>query len=136
MNNISIKDIPQALYEGYVWYSDAQEPVVMLGDKTQGVTLRKDAFIIEGLLWDRKARKSYRIAYDKGIQKVYCYDVTDADLNGEGDVVAEDYIVHRIPGVRRLSFLRYWLPEKDEMCEGFDVLMPKRLVFIGFNQLV
>ena len=135
MEKLTIHDIPKEKFEGYIWYSDTSRPRVFIGDEEVTVEERSDAFIIEGLLWNPKKRTSYNIYFHDGQQHVCKYDVTTAALEGKEDVTTEDYVTHRIPGVARLSFVRYWLPEKDEMCEDFEVLVPGQLVFVGFNNM-
>ena len=135
MDKITIHDIPRDKYEGYLWYSNSPQPSVFNGEEEMDVEVRPDAFIIEGLLWCPKRRMSYKIIYHDGQQLVRGYQVSDADLEGKGDVTSEEFVSHRIPGMSRLSFIRYWLPERDELCEDFDVLIPRQLVFVGFNNI-
>ena len=135
MDKITIHDIPRDKYEGYIWYSDSAQPTVFIGDEERAVEQRPDAFIIEGLLWCPAKRLSYKIFYHDGQQLVREYQISDADLEGQGDGTIEEFIAHRIPGVSRLSFIRYWHPEKDENCENFEVLVPEKLVFVGFNNM-
>jgi len=135
MKKMKIQDIPKEKFEGYLWYSDAVRPVVFMGDKEVTVSIPDKRFIIEGLLWSKASHMSYRIAFHDGEQLVYPCHVADSDLAGSDNVVPEDYLAHRLPGVYRLSFLRYWLPCGDVNCEHFDVLMPGDLVFVGFNNV-
>ena len=135
MNKITVLEIPEDFYEGYLWLNDESSPTVFLGDYTIDVNIPKDKFIVEGLLWSPNSKMSYRIIYHDGLQEVFQYQVTDEDLEGSNDAEYENYLSHRIPGVARLSFLRYWKPEPDEFCEGFEVLMPSQLVFVGFNNI-
>jgi CRISPR type III-associated protein (TIGR04423 family) len=135
MDIITVHDIPRDNYEGYLWYSDETKPLVYIGNEEINVGNRSDAFIVEGLLWCPKRHVSYKILYLDGQQLVCMHQVSDDDLNGKGDVTLEEFITHRISGVLRLSFIRYWFPEKDDMCENYSVLVPGKMVFVGFNNL-
>lgn len=135
MKNLKIQDIPKDKYEGYLWYSDAVRPVMFIGGEELAVSVFDGRFIIEGLLWSKASHMSYRIAFHDGEQQVYACHVSEDDLEGNDNVVPEDYLAHRMPGVSRLSFLRYWFPCEDVNCEHFDVMMPGDLVFVGFNNV-
>lgn len=132
MKQMNISEIPQANYQGYLWYSDKKAPIIFKGDETVAISERDDAFIAEALLWDAATHTSMRIFFHDGKQYVYRKDVTDDELSCRACTSPENYVSHRLQGLR-LSFLRYWQPEADEYCEGFDILTPQSLVFVGFD---
>ena len=127
----------QAIYEGYIWHSDQAHPRVLRGEKfdlgqlNDGIT----PFVIEGQLWDAEHGISVSIRNVNGKHIVNCHHVAPRDLLGTTTVNVEQYIPHRMEGVGRLRFLRYWKAEKDEMCEDFEALCPEKLVFVGFENL-
>lgn len=143
-----METIEKAKYEGYLWYSDKKSPEVFRGDKEICFELddRKNPFVIEGNLWDREKRISIMIKYVDGRYIVRHTNVSPKEINGISELDLDyfdenaiatshkTFIAHRIGGVSGLKFLQYWRAEKDEFCEGMNVLQPAELVFIGFNK--
>jgi len=127
----------QAKYEGYIWKSDQTQPQVLLGKEfdIESINDGLNPFVIEGQLWDAENGISISIRNVDGKHIVNCYQVAPRDLLGTSTVNVEQYIPHRMEGVGRLRFLRYWKAEKDEMCEDFETLRPEKLVFVGFDNL-
>lgn len=127
----------QAKYEGYIWQSDQTHPQVLRGKEFDLNQLMDgtNPFVIEGQLWDAENGISISIRNVDGKHIVNCYQVAPRDLLGTSTVNVEQYIPHRMEGVGRLRFLRYWKAEKDEMCEDFETLRPEKLVFVGFDNL-
>jgi CRISPR type III-associated protein (TIGR04423 family) len=127
----------QAKYEGYIWHSDQTHPQVLRGKEFDLDQLMDGAnpFVIEGQLWDAEQGISISIRNVDGKHIVNCQQVTPRDLLGTTTTNVEKYIPHRIEGVGRLCFLRYWKAEGDELCEHFKALRPEKLVFIGFENL-
>lgn len=124
------------LYDGYLWYSDQKKPKVLKQEafNLDALCESENPFIIEGQLWNKDKRESISIKYVDGKYIV------------SGPVVVEDYkeektelftkkryIPHRIEGIKHIVFLQYWRKEKDNLCEGFETLVPDRLVFVGFE---
>ncbi len=129
-----IMKIKKSKYEGYLWYSDESSPNILLGDKDLVIMERPEAYIVEGMLWDSASLTSIRIDYHDGQQHIYETEIKPEDLQGSEKTTIEEYIPHRLPGVSILSFLRYWQPVADPLCEGFEVLSPSSLVFVGFKK--
>ena len=127
----------QAKYEGYIWYSDQAHPQILRGKEFDLDQLKEyiNPFVIEGQLWDAEHGISVSIRNVDGKYIVHCHQVAPRDLLGTATVNAEQYIPHRIEGVGRLCFLRYWKAVKDELCEDFKTLRPEKLVFVGFENL-
>lgn len=125
----------QALYEGYIWWSDKTNPEILKGqpfapELTDGI----NPFVIEGQLWDEENGISLSIRYADGHHVIISHSVTKEDLKSNDNPKPEFYIRHRIEGTGRLRFLRYWKTEADEYCEGFETLRPDKLVFVGFEK--
>lgn len=125
----------KAKYVGYVWYSDQTEPLVLDGtelfepDLTEG----NNPFIVEAQLYDASGRKSYSIRFWNGSCHVVSYDVPERVGKQEitEDVVA--YNSNRM-GNRRLLFWQQWKEQQDDLCLGMSTLVPKALVFVGFEK--
>lgn len=118
-------------YQGYIWMSDSNKPEVFNHDKVKDIILddKMNPFIIEGQLYDQANGKSYSIKFVDGKYLTKAYDVNEKDGK---DTVTEHFIAN-FDGVNMLKFLRYWKPAADTLCEGMNVLQPKELVFIGFD---
>lgn len=128
--------IKKAKYEGYVWWSDKDRPEVFYGDKEVGLSLTdgENPFIIEGNLWDEAAKKSIFIRYVDGQYFKRETTVKEEDRKNPELCTPKDFIAHRIEGVHKLSFLQYWEPFEDDLCEKMKALRPEKLVFIGFDK--
>ena len=133
---ISLAELPITdSFEGYLWYSNMNTPEIFY-DKliTDLPTDSSNPFIIEGNLWNSKNKISYLIKYIDGQHHVYEYKFNSHDDIGNCKSVQKKYLPNRFePRVKKLKFLEFWRPVKDEFCNGFDVLQPAELVFIGFN---
>lgn len=128
-----METIEEAKYEGYIWMSDSQEPLVITPDKTYGLVLRDtdNPFVVEGNLWNADTQTSIMVKYIDGKYIVRQVLVTEEDRR---EAVKKEYIPHRIEGAEKLSFLQYWVEEADPLCEGMTTLRPGKLVFVGFSK--
>ena len=132
--------------EGYLWWSDQEEPEIYDG-KVIDICLdeKKNPFVIEGQLYDKDEKKSYSIKYVDGQYIVIEYqvekDVIEA-LSKEKEYKSSDesvvvepkhYLSNRMGG-RWLKFLRYWGNKEDENCMEMSVLTLTKNVFVGFNE--
>ena len=128
INNIS--DINAQNYEGYVWLSNADKPIILPKEEFDfsKYSEQNNPFIIEALLWDKKS-KSITIRHTGK------YHINEFDLSKYSDenLVDVQYLPHRLDRVEKVNFKQLWLPEEDENCEGMEVLKMKALVFTGFE---
>lgn len=129
-----MKEISKAKYQGYLWKSDEEFPEVLYGNEEKGWLLdeTKNPFIIEGRLWDSANKRSISINYIDGSYQIADYDVNDKELADKSQ--RELYIPHKIEKTGKLVFLRRWQCEKDKLCEGFEILIPGDLIFVGFEK--
>ena len=134
MGLINYQDINfEAKYEGYLWLSDANSPIVYRNEQMDKSLFEKsNPFIIEGQLYDWVSMISYSIKYVDGELKVYQYQVKPDDFNSIG-IEEQTYIPNRMEGISGLKFLQYWRPKKDKLCEGMEVKQPCEFVFVGFE---
>jgi CRISPR type III-associated protein (TIGR04423 family) len=121
--------IEKSTYEGYLWYSDAAEPV-LYDHKELDLAIDDNAnpFIIEGQLYDCDKMKSISIKFVDGQYILKSYDVNSLDFNRENVKVFHS---NRM-GERKLKFLQYWEEKEDCLCEGMKLLTPSKQVFVGF----
>lgn len=129
---IKINEIPlSSTYQGYLWWSDEDKPCVykdeLLTDLPAGPA---NPFIIEGNLWDKVNQKSYSIRFVDGEYRVNAFDLNALDGN---ECIQKEYLPNRLEKIKKLCFKEFWLPEKDELCEGMEVLKPAMTVFTGFQ---
>ncbi len=129
--------------------SDSKTPIVYTGQDEVALTLTdgENPFVIEGNLWNAAKRESIKIVYVDGKYRVRKDMVSEAELAGVDDSATDsdgssamkvattrkEYLAHRLPKVEKLQFLQYWEAQTDEMCEGMEVLVPTKLVFVGFK---
>lgn len=127
-----ITEIPEAKYQGYIWYSDSDHPETFNGDEE--LDPNENPFIIEGNLWDEATSTSISIRYIDGKYYIHRTVLTPEEVNGKTDhSTVKTFVAHRIDGYTYLRFVQLWETREDPMCEGMEVLEPSKLVFIGFT---
>ena len=119
--------------EGYLWWSDQEEPEIYDG-KALDISLNetKNPFVVEGQIYDKEEKKSYSIRYVDGQYLINIYKVETSDFTNK-DNEPKNFLSNRMDG-RWLKFLRYWEEKKDENCMGMPVLAFTKNVFIGFKE--
>lgn len=125
-----MKTLETAIYTGYLWYSDQQQPEVYNNEETAFTfDEQKNPFVVEGYLTD--GQTSYSIKYIGGK-----YHINEYTLSHLENVVYDDIVIytHRMENVQKMKFRQYWRPVSDELCEGMEVLQPAELVFVGFEK--
>ena len=119
--------------EGYLWWSDLQEPKIYNGEALDiSLDETKNPFVVEGQLYDKKENKSYSIKYVDGKYLINIYKVETSDFTNK-DNELKNYLSNRMGG-RWLKFLRYWEEKKDENCINMSVLTFTKNVFVGFKE--
>jgi CRISPR type III-associated protein (TIGR04423 family) len=115
-------------YVGYIWPSNSNKPELTDFDLSK-YSDDRNPFIVEGQLYSETGEKSYSIKYVDGKHIVTEYDLKL--LPKEYDF--KKFIPNRIDGVSKILFRQYWMPRKDELCEGMEVPVPAAYVFAGFE---
>lgn len=119
--------------EGYLWWSDQQEPQVYDGDVLDiCLDETKNPFVVEGQIYDKKEKKSYSIKYADGQYIINIYKIENQDLANSNNE-KKCYLSNRM-GDRWLKFLRYWEEKEDENCMNMPVLTLTKNVFVGFKE--
>lgn len=141
MSNTS-NNIERGNYEGYLWFSDADAPVVLDGEELavdfdQVLTIEgkdydlpsKKVFIVEAQLFDKDNNISYSVKYVDGQHLVKRFEVNPLDYNREETDLKQYYG----NGMKKwLQFLQYWGLQQDSFCCDMETWVPKGLVFVGF----
>lgn len=114
---------------GYVWLSDQSSPKVY---KNEPLSLELNEcvnpFVIEANLTDGQVSHSIRYVDGKYYHKQFVLDELSEEYS-EVNTYAQS-----MSSVSGLLFRRYWREQKDVLCEGWNVLKPAELVFIGFSE--
>ena len=133
-NKITLEEIPTNInYEGYLWWSDEQEPRVYPGTKPiEWPVEGNNPFIIEGNLWDKATETSYLIRFIDGEYWVYKFELKGISK----DLITEHkYLPNRMPEkIKKLKFKEVWKEQPDELCNNFNVLKPAFIAFVGFEK--
>lgn len=128
---MKINKIPEAVYQGYYWMSDQDKPTTLNSNTfSNQLDASINPFIIEAQLYDEATRTSISVKYVDGEYVANSYLLPENASTDE--YTKQIYIAHRLEGVSRLLFYRHWMAERDELCEGMEVLKPKELIFAGF----
>ena len=124
--------IEKSRYEGYIWYSDRQQPNLIEPNNDFGLEIAENGnpFVIEGQLFDRANKLSISIKYVDGKYITKQLLLTNfVSMRYEN----KEYYANRMNG-RKLYFRQYWQAEPDALCEGMEVLQPAELIFVGFKK--
>lgn len=138
-NKINLDKIPTNInYEGYLWWSDKEnpdvyqnQPIISQENKPIWPILSTNPFIIEGNLWDPINEISYLIRFLDGNYLVYRFDIQNINSN---EITELDYHPFRMPDyITKLNFKEIWTSQQDPLCNRFDVLKPAFIAFTGFT---
>ena len=117
--------------EGYLWWSDQQEPKVYQEEPIDVcLEATQNPFVVEGQLYDKEEKISYSIKYVDGQYFIKKYTVKAPDFTNPDNEI-KSYFSNRVDD-RWLKFLRYWEEKEDKNCMGMNVLTFTKNVFIGF----
>lgn len=126
----TLADIPNLLYDGYVWLSDETNPRKLKDARFDASIVAENQFIIEALLWSESEKTSIQIRHT---DKYLIHKIELDKLPENAALVERKYLAHRVEGVKKLIFKQLWQPERDPLCEGMEVLMMKAQIFVGFE---
>lgn len=135
-HKIILQDIPTDInYEGYLWWSDQEnpdvynnQPIVSQTNKPIWPKPNNNPFIIEGNLWDND-KTSYLIRFIDGQCLVYKFE-----LNNDESITPLEYLPNPKLATNNLLFKEVWTAQPDPLCEGFEVLKPAVIAFVGFKK--
>ena len=130
-NHHTLDSLPNLNYQGYIWLSDADKPIVLQNEAFDFSKININPFIVEALLFNEEKEVSLHIQHtDK-------YHITEYHVNqfDVADVVDIEFLPHRLVGVSKVKFKQIWIPQPDTNCAGMDVLNLKAIVFSGFKNL-
>ena len=135
-HRIILQDIPTSIkYDGYLWWSNQENPDVynnqlIVSQPNKPIWPESDTnpFIIEGNLWDAKNKTSYLIRYIDGQYLVYKFE-----LVGDENVTLHEYLPNPKIATPNLLFKEVWTAQVDSLCNGFEVLKPAFIAFVGFK---
>lgn len=136
-NKITLEEIPTNInYEGYLWWSDQENPDVYNSKPIVSQTKKPiwpspdtNPFIIEGNLWDNNSKTSYLIRFIDGQYLVYKFE-----LNGDEKLTPLEYLPNPKLATTNLLFKEVWTAQPDPLCNGFEVLKPAFIAFVGFKK--
>ncbi len=130
----SINDIPKSKYEGYIWYSNEKQPIVLSGKDYFSFDENENdnPFVIEALLFDKENQVSITIRHT-GTFLIKIFDLKNLPQNAILSDTKE-YYPHRLGNeVSKVCFKQLWIPEKDLNCEEMEVFNMKAFIFTGFK---
>ncbi|PZX48287.1 TIGR04423 family type III CRISPR-associated protein [Algoriphagus chordae] len=131
MKKIQVSDINFSLeYEGYIWYSNVQNPIYI--DSSRPIA-KEDftdmPFIVEGYLYNNSENgKSIKIKFIDGVYQIYSVElqgIADEQCSRVEFVIKNDK--------RKLKAVQFWEESQDSACDGMPVLKPSWIAFEGFQ---
>jgi len=132
----SLKDIPELCYVGYYWLSDQNKAEPVDDAKVDFSCFERNGrpinpFIVEANLFSMGTGVSVSVSH---LDNEYQVTVIDWLKGPDAEVLEHTFIGHRSLGGKRLCFREAWIPVPDNLCEGFSVLTPTIVGFIGFAE--
>ena len=127
---ISIADIPDHKFEGYYWYSNAEEPQVIGEEKIDVSIFTKLPFVIEANFYAKKENVSIQVKNIEGNYQVYCCNLNELPENNHCE--RQEYIAHDLGSVEKYIMLEAWEEKEDELLEDMKTLVPAWTAFVGF----
>lgn len=140
-------------YVGYYWMSDSSTPKKIEGNlenESPFTTIEEDAnpYIVEANLYCDES-KSFSISIkNTGEKPIVTQIMVSKDDEGDGTTIKiedQDYIAHRLTGVKKVCFKQAWIAKPDFYCagkkdetgkitnHGMQVLQPAWRAFVGFE---
>lgn len=125
-----ITDIPNKLYQGYVWLSDQKYPIVLDNKQHDFTQLKENQFVIEALLWNAEEQISIMVRHTG---KYHIQEFKMDELPKGNQLIEKAYLPHRLDGVKHVYFQQLWIPKEDALCENMEVMTMEALIFTGFH---
>lgn len=128
-NNNNLIIPPGSSVQGYYWFSDSKQPVIVDGPFS-GLNLLdyNNPFVIEAQLYNKSEQLSYSVKYVDGQYFVHKTKVTEQVIND-----AKSYI-SKWDDNERLLFTTTWLKKQDPLCCNMRVFVPANLIFVGYKR--
>ncbi|MCH7402135.1 TIGR04423 family type III CRISPR-associated protein [Belliella kenyensis] len=135
MKKITANDIDyNKSYSGYLWYSDESKPKIFNSDILQSSMLTTLPFILEGYLYcPDEGGVCINIKNIDGEYHIHQVNLSDTDQNQLERFSFLASAPFENIGIKKFKAIQYWKAEKDELCDGMEVLKPSWIVFEGFE---
>lgn len=118
-------------FQGYLWYSDAEAPVLLEQETVKDEHFTKLPFIIEGNLYCEAERLSVQIKNIDGVYKITSVVLPQPQ---HPNYFLESYIAHDVKGYRKFLLFEAWEAETDDLLSGMGCLQPAWSAFAGFEK--
>lgn len=125
-----LTEIQERMYEGYIWYSNQEEPKILNDEAFHFTENHMNPFVIEALLYNKSDRISVMVRHTGK------YTIHETSINNlpEGSILEEkSFLTHRLTNITKAYFKQLWIPEKDIYCSNMEVLKLKAIIFTGFK---
>ncbi|KPA16355.1 hypothetical protein MHK_003413 [Candidatus Magnetomorum sp. HK-1] len=145
----NLNEIPKLKYQGYIWISDKDKPIIRNNQDFDFSEISENPFIVESYLYARNECISIGIKHIDGQYYISKIDLTGLDLNNipKSEFTSHSYLCD--PSINKkddesnnkqheefkyINFIEFWEKEIDEHCEYLPVLKPAWIAFIGFSK--
>jgi CRISPR type III-associated protein (TIGR04423 family) len=127
----SLDAIPSLNFDGYIWMSDSNEPIMLFNEKYNFGPVSNNPFIVEALLFNEELKTSIHILH-QGEYVISEYILEQSSLEKVEEI---EYLPHRLKNVNKVLFKQIWEEQADENCHNFPVYSLKATVFSGFKKI-
>ena len=131
-----LNQIPDNNFSGYLWASDKSTPeIISKIDSSIFENNEKPAhpFIREAYLYDSVNNISISVKHVSGKYLIHQFNLNELSEDDKKNIVPKSFLAHNSLG-EKLHFKEIWCPEKDDLCNNFEVLRKKAVVFSGFGK--
>jgi CRISPR type III-associated protein (TIGR04423 family) len=128
-NKININSLPKGNFEGYFWYSNAENPLIQTSGPIDVDIFKDLPFVIEANFYDKALQISVSVRHSEGEYHITQYNLAQPTEGLELDEVY--YEGHDLKGHNYLM-KEAWQPVSDELLAGMETLQPAWAAFAGF----
>ncbi len=126
---IDLAAIPDYLFEGYYWYSNAQKPEVIQNEKIDKNKFTSLPFVVEGNFYAKAEKVSIQVKFINGNYLVTRFNFSELDPKlGHMQI----YAGHDLKG-KNFQVLEAWSEVEDPYLENMKTLQPAWSAFAGFT---
>lgn len=135
MKQITANDIDfNKSYIGYLWYSDESKPRIFNPEFLEKSMFTQLPFILEGYLYSAdEGGVCINIKNIEGEYHIHQINLQEVDQNCLERYSFLTTSAFRDLGIKKFKAIQFWSAEKDEFCEGMEVLQPAWIAFEGFE---
>ncbi len=132
--------LAQKQFVGYIVVSDrplqhilVQPDALPSWEAIHGAGQFEPGFIVEAALYEKDAH-SIMIRQADNVWAISEVKWNGSPFQMQQDFICHEYLLSGKGSEKKAFFQEAWLPEKDPLCQNFEVLKPAWIAFVGFEK--